>query len=175
MHLLIDGYNLLHAGRHLPRFRSPEELKRHRDRLLADLSLYRRIKGCAITVVFDGWQGGEPVERRERQNGIDLVFSRLGEKADDVIKRLVREKGSGIVVVTSDRDVGRSAEEKGMAVIRSEDFAERIGETSRARVDLPGWQGKRQADEEETRAEKKGPARRLSKKAKKLRETMKKL
>jgi len=32
-------------------------------------------------------------EKKERRKGIDVIFSRLGERADEVVKRLAREKG----------------------------------------------------------------------------------
>jgi predicted RNA-binding protein with PIN domain len=57
MHLIIDGYNLLHVGRLLTQL-SSIELQRERDRLIVQLSSYRELKGCEITVVFDGGQAG---------------------------------------------------------------------------------------------------------------------
>ena len=90
------------------------------------LSTYQKLKPCDITVVFDGWQGGWSTEKRERKKGIDLIFSKLGEKADEVIKRLVREKGSGAIVITSDREISRFAERVAVAVIPSEQFREKM-------------------------------------------------
>ena len=79
-----------------------------------------------ITVVFDGWQGGWSTEKRERKKGIELVFSKLGEKADEVIKRLAREKGAGATVITSDREISRYAERMAVAVIPSDQFKEKM-------------------------------------------------
>jgi predicted RNA-binding protein with PIN domain len=109
MHLIIDGYNLLHVRRSIFQLNSTD-LQRERDRLIDQLSVYRRQRPCQITVVFDGWQGGWASETREVRKGIELIFSRLGEKADEVIKRMVREKGAGSIVITSDREVSRYAE-----------------------------------------------------------------
>jgi predicted RNA-binding protein with PIN domain len=169
MHLIIDGYNLLHAGRFFVPL-TPDALQRSRDRLLDQLLSYRKTRYCDITVVFDGWQGGWATEKKERRKGIELIFSRLGEKADEVIKRLVRDKGSGAVVVTSDREVARYAERRDVAVIPSDRFRERIESSSL------GVEKKGSFDEEERREfKKKGPSRMLSKKEKKLRAALKKL
>jgi len=168
MHLIIDGYNLLHVT--LPLFQgASEDLQRGREQLIDQLSSYRRKRPCEITVVFDGWRGGWVTERKERNKGIDLIFSKLGETADEVIKRLVKERGSGAVVVTSDRDISRYAQRLSVAVIPSDQFRERIGQSDF------GNEARDAFEEEETEGSKKGPSRRLSKKQKRLRAALKKL
>jgi predicted RNA-binding protein with PIN domain len=137
-----------------------------------------------MTVVFDGWRGGWVTEKRERKKGIDLIFSKLGETADEVIKRLVKERGSGAVVVTSDRDISRYAQRLSVAVIPSDQFRERIDHSS-LQGEAPRLQGgassrlaregREAFEEEETGSSKKGPSRRLSKKEKRLRAALKKL
>ena len=86
MHLVIDGYNLLHVSRSLIHL-NPVQLQWERERLIDQLSAYQKLKPCRITVVFDGWQGGWATEKWESQKGIELIYSKLGEKADEVIKR----------------------------------------------------------------------------------------
>ncbi|MDP2972716.1 MAG: NYN domain-containing protein, partial [Deltaproteobacteria bacterium] len=88
MYLIIDGYNLLHSGRTLVKLNSIE-LQWERERLIQRLSLYRQARSSEILDVFDGWQGGWSTEKKERRKGIELIFSRIGEKADEVIKRLI--------------------------------------------------------------------------------------
>ncbi len=168
MHLIIDGYNLLHIA-HPGLQGAPEDLQRGREQLINQLSSYRQKKPCEITVVFDGWRGGWATEKKERSKGIDLIFSKLGETADEVIKRLVKERGSGAIVVTSDREISRYAERMSVAVIPSNQFQERL--------ELSGLRGEgRDAfEEEETRKPNKGPSRRLSKNAKRRRAALKKL
>ena len=39
-------------------------------------------------IVFDGWQAGGLRETRDLHRGIRVIFSRRGERADEVIKRL---------------------------------------------------------------------------------------
>jgi len=168
MHLIIDGYNLLHIT--LPLFQgASEDFQRRRDQLIDQLASYRQRKPCDLTVVFDGWRGGWATEKRQRKRGIDLIFSKLGETADEVIKRLVKERGSGAVVVTSDRDISKYAQRMSAAVIPSEQFRERIEHSSLQA------EGQEAFEEEETGSSKKGPSRRLSKKEKRLRAALKKL
>jgi predicted RNA-binding protein with PIN domain len=166
MRLIIDGYNLLHVARSLTYLNSIQ-LQWERERLIDQLSTYQKQKACEVTVVFDGWQEGWSKETREKRKGIEVIFSKLGEKADEVIKRLVREKGPGAVVITSDRDVARYAQRIGVATVSSEQFRERLEERSS--------QMHEESLEEEGGMKKKGPSRRLSKKEKKNRAASKKL
>jgi predicted RNA-binding protein with PIN domain len=169
MHLIIDGYNLLHTGHSLIQLNSIE-LQQKRDQLISRLSAYRQTRPCDITIVFDGWQGGWSTERKERKRGIELIFSRLGEKADEVIKQLIRQKGSGAIVITSDRDISRYAERMSVTVIPSDQFQ---GKMERASIEI----GKEieQDEEEERGVKRKGPSRRLSKKEKRAILALKKL
>jgi predicted RNA-binding protein with PIN domain len=123
-----------------------------------------------MIVVFDGWQGGWTTEKKERIKGIEIVFSKLGEKADDVIKRLVREKGSGAMVVTSDRDVSRFVERRSVPVIPSDQFQRKM-----EGVPPPMDRGLKEEEEDEKKEKGKGPSRRLSKKAKRAKAAFKKL
>ncbi len=169
MHLIIDGYNLLHVGRSRIQLNA-EELQRERDRLIDQLAAFRKARSCQITVVFDGWLGGWSTEKKEMKKGIELIFSRLGEKADEVIKRLVKGRGSGAVVVTSDREISSFAEKISAAVIPSAQFKERM-ELPPAKMEK-----ETEGDEEEERGlKKKGPSRRLSKKERRARAALKKL
>ena len=171
MHLLIDGYNLLYVGRSSAT-RSSSVLERERDLLVRQLSAYRQSRPCDITVVFDGWQAGSVSEERDRVMGIERVYSKLGEKADDVIKRIVREKGAGITVITSDREIATFAERMDVSVVSSAQFKEKVELAISMRQ--PG--GKNEEDEEESGGQKKkGPSRRLSKKERKAKAALKKL
>jgi len=166
MHLVIDGYNLLHVNRSLINLNSIQ-LQRERERLIDRLSAYQKIRPRGVTVVFDGWQEGWSTETREKKKGIEVIFSRLGEKADDVIKRLVKEKGSGVIVITSDRDVARFAQRMDVAVIPSEQFREKLEKGPSDMIE--------ESPEEEREVKKKGPSRRLSKQEKRTRAASKKL
>ena len=99
MHVIIDGYNLLALTRGSGA--SPYS-EMARESLLRQLAGYRHRKGHALTVVFDGWQRGQPLEGHEHRAGVQVIYSKRGEKADQVIERLAQEYGAACAVVTSD-------------------------------------------------------------------------
>ncbi|SLM50275.1 conserved protein of unknown function [Nitrospira japonica] len=125
MHLIVDGYNLLAAMGGQDR-RNGTQLAAGRDGLLRDLSAYRHRKGHAVTVVFDGWQSGQPFEGREDRLGIQIVYSKRGERADQVIQRLAQEFGSDCAVVSSDREVTDYARGHGAFVMGALEFAGKL-------------------------------------------------
>jgi len=168
MQLIIDGYNLLHVDRSLIQL-DPIQLQRERDRLVHQLSAYGNLKQQEIIVVFDGWQGGWYTEKKEKKKGVEIIFSKIGEKADEVIKRLVREKGSGAMVITSDHDISRYAGRMAVAVIPSDQFKEKM---ERA---LLKEEKDFQEEEERSGEKRKGPSRMLSRKEKRMRSALKKL
>jgi len=172
MLLAIDGYNFIKQS---PELRGIEqiELQKAREALIEKLARYKRIKGHAILVVFDGWQAGKTAGHRERSRGIEVIFSRVGEKADEVLKRLAAEKRNGITIVTSDNDVAFHAEKKGATVVSVVDFAEKMEMAEY--FDLKG--GSEETDSLRRFADtaKKGPSRRLSKARRKAFAAAKKL
>ena len=121
LHIIIDGYNLIRQSPELLRHEK-KDLEKGRAMLLRNLSAYQRIKRHAITVVFDGWAEGDIFERRSKEGGIEIIFSRRGEKADEVIQRLSAKKKGETTVVTSDRDLGYSCALKGCTIVSSPEF-----------------------------------------------------
>lgn len=124
-HLIIDGYNVL-GGSGVRAGRSESD----REMLLRDLAAYRHRKHHSITVVFDGWQQGQPVEGREHRSGVQVVYSKRGERADQVIQRLAREYGTDCAVVSSDHEIMNVARAHGAFVIGAQEFAEKLRESS---------------------------------------------
>lgn len=125
LHLIIDGYNLIRQSPELLRHEK-KGLEKGRAMLLRSLTAYQRIKHHAITVVFDGWAEGDVFERRAKEGRIEIIFSRRGEKADDVIRRHAAQKKGAITVVTSDRDLGYSCASEGCTIISSPEFLARM-------------------------------------------------
>ena len=80
-------------------------LEHKRNWLVQQLAQYQKIKRFGVTVVFDGWRSGQTREVAEKSDGISVIYSRLGEKADSVIVRMAREKSAGAVVVSLDREI----------------------------------------------------------------------
>ena len=125
MWIVIDGYNLIRRSPALAPL-DRRDLKEGRDALLAALGAYRRLKGHRITVVFDGWERGEASERAALVAGMQVVFSRRGERADQAILRLVEKAAAGSVVVTSDRGLAQQVALTGAVVLSAEEFEERL-------------------------------------------------
>ncbi len=166
-HLIIDGYNVIRQSQELQQL-DARELEAGREALLARLAAYRRRHPHKITVVFDGWLGGDPKETRDRHQGMLIIYSRRGEKADEVIKRLLTRERQGAVVVTSDREIQAWAQGAGAAWISAGQFESQH---------LLAREGNRdeESSESEDRRLKKGPAHRLPKAQRRRQQRLKKL
>ena len=178
MHIIIDGYNLIRQSDTLRRYERIS-LEDGRKALIRSISLYKKQRGHKVTVVFDGWQGGPVEEERDKLSGIDVIYSRKGEKADEVIKRMVQERAEEIVVVTSDRDIADFVSRRGGTAISSQDF-DKLTERVKTPLTDPARHREERSDKEEDdgtkgRARKKGPSRRLSRRKKSAMERIRKL
>jgi uncharacterized protein len=151
-HLIIDGYNLMGAG---TRGRTGVDLwsEAAREDLLHRLRAYRHRRGHAITVVFDGWRAGGGSEQRDYQAGVEVIYSRRGEQADHVIRRLASEFGTECVVVSSDAEVGRWARAAGALVIMAQEFWTKLFEVSVRPATIPF----KELDSESGAGERRGP------------------
>jgi predicted RNA-binding protein with PIN domain len=121
VHLIIDGYNLLGRTGALS-----GSIEAARESLLHAVASYRQRKQHPITVVFDGWHQGRPVEGHEHRAGVHVIYSKKGVRADQVIQRLAREYGAESAVVSSDMEVARSAQASGAFVIGAQEFAMKL-------------------------------------------------
>jgi predicted RNA-binding protein with PIN domain len=171
IHIIIDGYNLIRQSRSFSDF-DHQDIQLGREALLDTLAAYKRIKHHKITVVFDG-TNAPPLSRHEnRVKGIKVKFSRKGELADSVIKRMVSREREKALVVSSDMDVVSFAASKGAATIRSSDFEEKI--TMAAYMDIKGIEREGEGGWVPT-TKKKGPSKRLSKRKRRDRIKIRKL
>ena len=179
MHILIDGYNLIRqseAFRRLDRI----SLEAGRNALLRSLAAYKRRTGHRVTVVFDAQEGGFLTEERDRYGGIEGLYSRKGETADDLIKRMIEERREDFVVVTSDRAIADFASRRGVAAIASQVFESRLRQAEDEQGRDAPFEEKDGPQEDERDpdppgAKKKGPSRRLSKRQRTARLIFKKL
>lgn len=115
VHLLIDGYNLLNRmGLDSRDFESA------RNALLDQLSLYKRERGSRITVVFDAYRSFSLDRTKENHKGIEVIFSRQNETADDVIREKIRTRQTGLVVVSSDRAIIDEAKGHGVTFLTAD-------------------------------------------------------
>jgi len=176
MHILIDGYNLIRQSIDLRRFER-QSLEAGREALIAWLAEYRARKGHEITIVFDGWESGQPREERDYSSGIHIIYSARGVKADDVLKRIAASTDEEILVVSSDREVISFAVRKSRATLSSPEFESIVNKFLSARTqEFPEPEdGEEREEEDSRRLNKKGPARKLSRSQRQARAKIRKL
>lgn len=116
--LLIDGYNLIGTAH--------GNLEEARNDLIKKLQTYSISKKHDITVIFDGWKDGKKDQTRIKSGHVTVIYSRLGETADNVIKRLLSSSTRPWIVISSDREVADFASRKDFAAVTSEEFEEKL-------------------------------------------------
>ena len=100
--ILVDGYSLLHSWPGLAPGRSRHSAAA-RDELIHQLSLYQDAIGTPITVFFDGSQPAGGTTAALSQLGVEVLYSRRGQTADQMIERAAHRFGAfGEVLAVSD-------------------------------------------------------------------------
>ncbi|MBI5640496.1 MAG: NYN domain-containing protein [Nitrospirae bacterium] len=159
--LIIDGYNLIGI--------SHRDLRAEREGLVSRLAAYRQVKGHDITVVFDGWKSGGAREESLIVTGVKIIYTRLGDTADSVIRRIISREKKEWIVISSDREIISSAWTNGCVPVPSDEFRKIIGNADRS----PG--GGYDLIEEDEPHQRKGNPRMPSKKEKAMLRVLKKL
>ncbi|MEV4822865.1 NYN domain-containing protein [Micromonospora sp. NPDC049274] len=119
-HLVVDGYNVTKRGF------GEMSLEQQRKRLISGLGGIAAQTGDEVTVVFDGAErmhGLPPAPR-----GVRVLFSRKGETADELIRRLVRAEPAGrpVVVISSDREVADGVRRHGAYPLGADSLLRRL-------------------------------------------------
>ncbi|MDR2861452.1 MAG: NYN domain-containing protein [Syntrophobacterales bacterium] len=179
MHIVIDGYNFIRQSISLCSF-DRRSLEEGRKALLRFLIPYKKSRRHNITVVFDAWDSDNPFEERDLWRGIEIIYSRRGREADDVIKELIDNKtGKEILVVTSDRDVSHYANRRNAAVMSSQEFEQTIFKILSTGQEQATSHEKENDEEDEHQSlkggAKKGPSRKLSRRKRHSHNSIKKL
>jgi uncharacterized protein len=172
IHIVIDGYNLI---RQSPQFRDVDrqDMQAGREALVEALVAYKRVKGHPITVVFDGGAAGLGMPRRDTLKGINVRFSRSGELADAVIKRMARREKEKMLVVTSDNDIVHYVQSQGAATMGALEFDERLLLVHHLRS--KGADESEETLQWQATTKKKGPSRRLPRQLRKQQRKLSKL
>jgi predicted RNA-binding protein with PIN domain len=170
IHLIIDGYNIIRQSARLSSLEAGD-LEAGRQALLACLTAYRRSRPQhKITVVFDGWQTGGYQENRDVLRGMIVIFSRRGERADEVIKRLLTKEGQRAVLASSDRELQDWAKRCGAIWINAGQF-----EQSYLQEGPESLPAEEEASSPGRGSQKKGPAHRPSKRQRQRQQRLRKL
>ncbi|HEY2795829.1 MAG TPA: NYN domain-containing protein [Micromonosporaceae bacterium] len=119
-HLIVDGYNVTKTGF------GDMSLEHQRNRLIGAMAGLAAQTGAEVTVCFDGADrmvGLPPAPR-----GVRVLFSKKGEIADDLIRRLVRAEPPGrpIIVISSDREVADGVRRHGAYPLSAETLLRRM-------------------------------------------------
>ncbi len=77
-------------------------------------------------MVFDGHGGMSSTDTKQVTGGVTVVFSRIGKRADDVIKELILKSRGETIVITSDRDIVNFAWSHDAIPVDSEIFLDKI-------------------------------------------------
>jgi len=119
-HLVIDGYNVTKTGF------ADLALEQQRTRLVSGLAGVVARTGAEITVVFDGAERLPAAPAAPR--GVRVLFSRRGETADELIRRLVRAepRGRPVIVISSDKEVADGVRRAGAYPVASAVLLQRL-------------------------------------------------
>ncbi len=150
--IFIDGYNLLWASdTHRPE--AIRNFEHSREELIQRLAGSPRLARHQVTIVFDAHKTDAYDLSSETIDGIEVQFTRQGQSADSVLKKLARQHGSAAVIISSDREVARYAEKRGCGVLGSHEFDLLLDSP-------PASEDDAFEDADEISYSKKGPARR---------------
>jgi uncharacterized protein len=172
MLILIDGYNLIRQSDNLRPYER-KSLEAGRNALIKKLVEYEKKKAHRIIVVFDGGQSDWLDEGRDREGKINIIYSRRGERADDVIKRLAAEAVGDIIVVSSDREISSYATSLGKTPLASPEF-EMIMNKAISSSQRPITAAQKN-ETRERQSKKKGPTKRLPRAKRKTQSKIEKL
>ena len=167
LHIIVDGYNVIRQSKEL-RILDLRDMQEGRETLQDILVEYRKSKGHRITIVFDGTNAISQEARRQRFRGIEILFSRNGETADTVIKRMAAREKERALVVSSDRDIVSFVTSMGSATIGSRAFEDKMFQAI-YRAETGGMKEPPETGWVPT-TRKKGPGRRLPKKRRRNRD-----
>ncbi len=130
MSLLIDGHNIIGSG-----VLEGISLEDENDEKLfvSRLRVWRSNYKGKMTVIFDrGIVGG--ASRELSGGGVEVIFARNPQEADDWIRRRIQRRPQGLIVVTNDWALRKEAELYDIETWEAEEFVQRM-ESRRGRHD----------------------------------------
>ena len=105
--ILVDGYSLLHNWPELARGK-PRHSAAARAELVYLLTRYQDATGTPLTIFFDGSGAPAGVPKNESNHGVEVLFSKAGQTADDMIERAAhRFQPYGEVLAVTDDNAER--------------------------------------------------------------------
>jgi uncharacterized protein len=125
--ILVDGYSLLHNWPELAPG-APRHSERARDELTFVLTKYHDTTGEPITIFFDGSGAPPDAPKNGSNRGVEILFSRAGQTADQMIERAAHrfQSHGEVMVVTDDFAVRDTAGGFGGLVSSCTNFIRRV-------------------------------------------------
>lgn len=125
-HLLIDGYNIIHAWPDLKKTLIQLGLDQARTQLAQIVRIIHDTEYVRLTIVFDGKGSNIQIERPTPEQTFSFLYSPLGVSADIIIEQLVssRKKGQEIIVATEDNMIREAVLSSGASVINAQNLSE---------------------------------------------------
>jgi uncharacterized protein len=104
--VIIDGYNVTRSSGFSDDYRTAR-LQSEREKFLVLVAGYKARTANRITVVFDAAKTDELTGNRADFEGVEVVYTRGGQSADDLIKEYVENYANpgNVLVVTSDKAI----------------------------------------------------------------------
>ncbi len=128
-HLILDGYNLIHAFPELRKVLKDHGSSVARERFKEEVSCLHEPGRVRLTIVYDG-QGGEvEVEQPLPDDpGFAIVYSPSGVSADEVIERFVANSSTPgrVLVATKDLAIAQTFATMGAFTLTPADLRARI-------------------------------------------------
>jgi predicted RNA-binding protein with PIN domain len=126
--ILVDGYSLLHNWPELAPG-AARHSEAARDALVEMLARYQDSKGTPITVFFDGSGARRGKPKNEAAGTVEVLFSRAGQTADDMIERAAHrfQDYGEVLVVTDDYAERNLVSGFGGSVASCDNFIRMIG------------------------------------------------
>ena len=120
---IIDGYNLIY---NIPRFRNSLDsgLEHARNMLISFVRGYLSSHKVKMTIVFDGDEVGVIEKPSKSALRLKIIYSKPPEKADPIIKRLVRNARNkkSLFVVSADNELIQFGRNSGAQTLSPEEF-----------------------------------------------------
>lgn len=137
MPLLIDGHNVIGAGV-LEDISLQDE--NDEERFVLRLRVWRSNYRGNVTVVFDrGIVGG--TSRELSGGGVEVIFARNPQEADDWIRRRIQRRPQGLIVVTNDWALRKEAKLYDVETWQADEFVQRMtsrrGRSGRKNANVP--------------------------------------
>ena len=126
--ILVDGYSLLHNWPELARGK-PRHSAAAREELVHVLTRYQDAAGTPITIFFDGSGAPPNIPKDEGSSHVEVLFSRDGKTADDLIERAAHrfQEYGEVLVVTDDYAERDTVVAMGASVASCDNFIAMVG------------------------------------------------